>query len=216
MSEMADKVRRRMNALDLNQTRLAEISGISQGIISQLLNGKQGSLSPENLRRLSEALQVPVVYWLSDSIRQFAAARVAEARESENWTWEELPPHERVKWVLEDIEACWGPEHGIDALSRLSRVSKDSLLLMFEGRINLTPNVLKAVSDLTGLPASFFASDQIEVPDGIPKRYTEIGETAFTLGLDPDYVTEMLVLLSRQPCTSPPIPIARKEKEPGP
>lgn len=212
---MGDKIRRRMEALGINQSRLSELSGISQGIISQLINGKQQSVSPDNLRRLSDALRVPVVYWLTDSVKEFVASRLAGRGQGELSGWEEWPPHVRIRWVMEDIDACWGREMGFDALVHLSRVSEDSLNLMLEGRLNVTAHVLRSVACLTGLPEVVFTGEQVTQPDGLPQRYIDLAETAYTLGLDPNYVTEMLVLLSRRPPATPPEAHTRKQKGPG-
>ncbi|MFZ5826520.1 MAG: helix-turn-helix domain-containing protein [Bacillota bacterium] len=215
MLSMRDRLRRRMDALDLNQTRLSEISGISQGIISQILNNKQQSLSAENLRRLSQALQVPVVYWLTDSIPEYVASRVASRGQDELVDWDAWPPSRRIGWLINDIDACWGREYGTEALARTSRVSPDSIELMLKGKLKLTPHLLRAVTEVTGLPTVIFTGEEGHPPNGIPHRYAELAETAYTLGLDPDYVTEVLLLLSRRPPVVAPRPLSSKEKEPG-
>lgn len=57
--ELGWYVRQRRRELGLSVTALAERAGISQSYLSQIENGDRGNPSPESLRSLAEALEVP-------------------------------------------------------------------------------------------------------------------------------------------------------------
>jgi transcriptional regulator with XRE-family HTH domain len=62
----SEKIRDRMRELGLTQAQLARRSGVSQGRISELLNGKRRyeRMRLANARRLAEALGVtPDFFW---------------------------------------------------------------------------------------------------------------------------------------------------------
>lgn len=215
MSLLGDKLRLLIDGRHMTQAQLADLSGLSQGIISQLVNGKQNSVSAENLKRLSVALHMPVTYFVTDSVKEYVATRLATRSPMELEQWGQASLAQRLRWTIQDLDTNWGPQYGTDALARASNISIPSLKSMLDGRLSVSPNVLRAVSDITGVPTSVYTGDPGELPASeVPSKYAEIAEAAFTLGLDPDYVLEMLVLLARRPEPLPPRP-TDNAREPG-
>ncbi len=215
MAHIGDRIRLRMTALNLTQAQTAELSGISQGIISRLINGKQKDLSSENLRDLATALEVPMVYFLTNSPQEYLAARLATRSAEELTRWDDMGLHERVNWVLSDLEMNWGPEYGMDALVSATRISQASVKLMLAGRAQITPYMLRTISILTGVPTTVFTGDPGGLPVyDLPPKVLEVAETVEALGLDPDYVQKLLVLIAERPELN--VPERPKGKSKGP
>ena len=63
----SDVLRRHRENAGLSQYRLAQLTGLSQGYLSQLELGHKDRPSPETIRKLSSALSVPVTQLLAEA-----------------------------------------------------------------------------------------------------------------------------------------------------
>ena len=63
---MYEKFRKLLKKKHLSVYRVSKMSGVSQGTLSDWKSRPNGKLSVDNLKKLADALEVPITYFLED------------------------------------------------------------------------------------------------------------------------------------------------------
>jgi len=109
-ANVGTRLRARREEIGLSLRKLAQSTGLTASFLSQVEHGK-ANLSLNSLQRLSEALQVPLLYFLADSNGSAeATARPAEPETPPPLEYSPITPHDqRLKLVL----PVTGVEYGL-------------------------------------------------------------------------------------------------------
>lgn len=191
MRTLAAKVARLREQRGWSQEQLAGAAAIGASTIAHIELGSRTACRPATLRALAGALEVPVDYFTTDDPAHYLRVRLATLPPAEVAAFSGLPLHERLRWVLTDLEEKWGESMSLPVLAARLGLTANELEALLKGpaaKVAPDSGLLFRLAAEAGLPAAFLLPSP-----ALLERYAEVLALAAARGLTPDALRDLIL-----------------------
>jgi len=126
---LGDKIRYWLEVREMRPAELSRLSGVSRGLISDLLNNKRTTTTIQTIQKISRVLRVPPRYFMED----FEEADLAAEHDNidpELWLfWEAVKKDPRLKLFFRDL-----PRLASDDIEDILRITRKYLEASEKGK----------------------------------------------------------------------------------